>query len=434
MRKLHLIYSAPKDGKHISLFLPPSKSIEARRLILASLRGLPLTCYSGTASNLPDDLVVLREALLALEQGESTISVGESGTAMRFMLAYIAARTTNAVQLLGMGRQHERPIKPLVDALRLLGADITYIKTEGYPPLLIKPSKLKAQRIELDASKSSQYLSALLLIAPLIEGEGYSIDTSRYGLTSLPYALITIKEMRDAGFIWQQNGLLFSYQSTSVARVSCCPRIEADWSAASYAYLLMSILDKNLAGYTTELRLPNLVNSSSQGDSKVLTTIYEALGVRTTIETGGVMLSLMEAESDSPIVLDCRNTPDLVPALVASMVANGRRFTLTGVAHLRIKESNRLEALQTELDKVGVRLTVDDDSISWDGERNPIQSLDVPLILNPHHDHRIAMALAPLMAKLSPLGVIVDDADCVTKSYPMYWQEIEKLDYTTKTL
>lgn len=434
MQRLHLSHTPIQEGKQVILHLPPSKSIAARRLILSALRGLSIESLGNEEANLPDDLYALQQALLAQERGESIVDVGESGTAMRFMLAYLAARTRQAIQLVGKGRQYERPIAPLVAALRALGAEIAYLQHEGYPPLLIKPSKLKAQRIVLDASQSSQYLSALLLIAPLVEGNGYSIDTSYYGLASLPYALITIKEMRDAGFIWQQNGLHFSYLSTSVARSCCHISTESDWSAASYAYLLMSLLRKDLSGYTTEIKLPKLLANSVQGDREILTTIYERLGVRTTIEGSGISLSLMPAKDNDSIALDCRNTPDLVPALVASMVANSRSFVFTGVAHLRIKESNRLEALQTELHKVGIRLSLGEDSIAWDGKYFPIANATTPVLLNPHHDHRIAMALAPLMAHLCPFGLVIEDADCVTKSYPLYWQEIEKLGYTTKTL
>lgn len=434
MNRLHLSYKPVVEGKTITLALPPSKSIEARRLILASLEGSPISIDDLGRDNLPTDLLVLTQALTSLHRGDEIVDVGESGTAMRFMLAQLTARTKRTVQLEGRGRQYERPIAPLVDALRQLGGDISYLGKEGYPPLLIKPSKLKAQTVQLDASQSSQYLSALLLIAPLVEGDGYRIDTSEYGLSSLPYALVTIKEMRDKGYNWQQNGLFFSYLNTSIARVSCSSLVEADWSAASYAYLLMCLLDRDLVGYTSELLLPGLYKNSTQGDRTVLIELYEGLGILTRCEGYNTSLSLSEEKRKSHITLNCRNTPDLVPALVASMIARDRSFYLYGVAHLRLKESDRLEALRSELDKIGVALSLSSDSIAWDGTYRTKDWQRDPLILNPYHDHRIAMALAPLMARLSPHGVIVCDADCVDKSYPSYWREITKLGYITKTL
>lgn len=380
-------------------------------------------------SNLPEDLRALQAALQMATKGETEICVQESGTAMRFMLAYLAATVQCPTRLVGTGRQHERPIAPLVDALRQLGAKISYLEREGYPPLLIVPAELQAKHITLDARQSSQYLSALLLIAPLLRGDSYEIAPLGGVVASLPYAHMTIKEMRDVGFVWQQIGDIFSYQVASLPRISCAPLTEADWSAASYAYLMMSLLDRDLAGYTTELHLPGLSLHSTQGDSQLLPGLYEGLGITSRQSGRELILALSESSEAEPITLDCGATPDLVPALVASFVAMGRSFTLEGVKHLRIKESNRLEALRVELAKLGLSLIVGDDSLSWQDVPIVPYGSDEPLILNPHKDHRIAMALAPLMARFSSVGVLVEDAECVAKSFPAYWQEIAKLGY-----
>lgn len=398
--------------------------------MLRAIRQLPLP--ELTSPSLPEDLIALSSALREAGEGRACICVGESGTAMRFALAYLSATARRELRLEGKGRQHERPIAPLVDALRSLGGDISYAEVEGYPPLIIRPSKLQARAISLDASSSSQYLSALLLIAPLLEGGGYSIDTSAKPIASLPYAQMTIEEMREHGFVWQQKGGLFSYSDTSVARTSCALRQEADWSAASYAYMLLCLTDDELVAYTTELGLPSLLLGSSQGDEHMLRHLYARLGVATIASTGGVMLSRGLAEDTATsIELDCLSTPDLVPAMVASFVALRRPFRLSGVRHLRLKESDRLLALQTELRKLGVELELSEDAVVWTAETLPRTLEGETLRLNPHHDHRIAMALAPLLASFSPDGVVVEDADCVAKSFPGYWSEIEKLGYIT---
>lgn len=380
-------------------------------------------------SNLPEDLRALQTALQMATKGETEICVQESGTAMRFMLAYLAATVQCPTRLVGTGRQHERPIAPLVDALRQLGAEISYLEREGYPPLLIAPAKLQAKHITLDARQSSQYLSALLLIAPLLRGDSYEIAPLGGVVASLPYAHMTIKEMRDVGFVWQQIGDIFSYQVASLPRISCAPLTEADWSAASYAYLLMSLLSRDFVGYTTELYLPGLSLCSAQGDRELLLRLYEDLGITSVQGKQGLALSLSELRASGPIELDCSATPDLVPALVASFVGMGCSFTLRGVAHLRIKESNRLEALAQELAKLGLILEIGADSISWESVPLVSKGTDEVLVLDPHKDHRIAMALSPLMARLNPPGVLVLDAECVAKSYPAYWQEIAKLGY-----
>lgn len=392
----------------------------------------PLLCLptlAGELELLPEDLSALYMALVASAQGQDEVCVRESGTAMRFMLAYLAATVQRPTRLVGTGRQHQRPIAPLVDALRLLGADIRYLEQEGYPPLLIAPATLRSRRISVDARQSSQYLSALLLIAPLLEGDCYEIAPVGGAVASLPYALMTIKEMRDMGFVWQQIGDIFSYNVASLPRLGCAALSEADWSAASYAYLMMSLLDRDLAGYTTELHLPGLSLHSTQGDSQLLLGLYEGLGITSRQSGRELILALSEASEAEPITLDCGATPDLVPALVASFVAMGRSFTLEGVKHLRIKESNRLEALRVELAKLGLSLIVGDDSLSWQAVPIEPYGSDEPLVLNPHKDHRIAMALAPLMARFSSVGVLVEDAECVAKSFPAYWQELAKLGY-----
>lgn len=434
MKRLHLSYQATERSyPPYRIDLPPSKSIEARRLILEAISNNGIIS-SLNALGLPDDLHCLEQALQMIRLGKSHINVGESGTAMRLLLAYLCATCKQSTVLEGEGRQHKRPIAPLVEALRSLGAEIRYIEMEGYPPLSISPSQLRAQRVELDASQSSQYLSALLLIAPLIEGEGYQIDCHSSGIASEPYAEMTVRMMQEVGYHWQQKEKLFSYLGVSDEGLRTFPCSEADWSASSYAYLL-ACLDKRNNAIRGEylLELPRLRYPSLQGDEAIARIMDEELGLATELYSEGVRLRATSDNKKGRTLLNCNKTPDLVPALVAALIASERSFKLEGVAHLRIKESDRLHALQLETSKLGIKLHVEMDSLSWDGQI-ATNSSEEPIVLNPHKDHRIAMALAPLMARLHPAGVIVEDANCVEKSFPRYWEQIEKLGYTTKQI
>lgn len=345
--------------------------------------------------------------------------MSESGTAMRFVCAYLSVTTQIPVRLFGTGRQHERPIAPLVEALRSQGAKITYLNHEGYPPLLIEPSSFTWQDCELDASASSQYLSALLLLAPLLP-VGFGVDTRRYGHASRPYALMTKALLQEQGFVWEEEpDGLFCYrgkrgedsQSTSTLDRG----YEADWSGASYAFAWLSLLP---LGSTMDLA--GLYYPSLQGDAGYLVSFFEELGVKTLPNERGVLLQRIESVDPTvPFTASMHECPDLVPALATALVGQGRPFTLTGVAHLRIKESDRLEALRVELAKLGIGLALGEDSISWDA-RSRIRPMECPPILATHGDHRIAMALSVLTILAGTL--LLEHPEVVSKSFPRYWE------------
>lgn len=389
----------------------------ARRLLLLPPEMLP----SEIPHDYPIDIQALTQAIRILYSGGDHIDVHESGTAMRFMAAYLAAYPTSArsIILQGAGRQHQRPIAPLIDALRDLGAEIEYLAQEGFPPLKITPKRLKAKAISLNASSSSQYLSALMLIAPLLEGEGYRIDTTEYPITSRPYATMTLYCMKDWGYKWEETRCgVFSYHGGE--RDNATNLLEADWTAASYAYLCMSL------GEVSELYLPNLRLPSLQGDCLLLPKIFESLGVHTYSLDEGIKLHKCSPQ-DEPIIFDCCACPDLVPSIVSSCLGLGRTFRLTGVAHLRIKESDRLEALRQETSKLGIILKLEDDAISWSPQDLAPLSAE-PIVLNTHGDHRMAMALAPLFAQ--KLGnIAIDTPEVVSKSFPRYWDVLRSLGY-----
>lgn len=439
--RLYIPHHRPRlTGGDISL--PPSKSIAARMLILRAVEGQPAGLEGYDVATLPEDLHSLSMALSAsLDSSCRVISVGESGTAMRFVLAYLCARSCRGVvRLEGTGRQHQRPIAPLVEALRSLGAHIEYLQEQGYPPLLIHPARLHARSIVLDASDSSQYLSALMLIAPLIVGDGkYEIALLGGRLASAPYVEITRQCMDALGYHWQQSDGVFSYTSKVVEQVSeeSSVLVEGDWTAASYAYLLSALSrDVEPLGSASSLYLPGLSLPSSQGDSQMMIDVAGRLGIETNRTADGIQLVCHTGHPlPSHMELDCYGTPDLVPTLVAMLLALGVPFVLNGVAHLRLKESDRLMALAQECAKIGFDLVVAQDSLSCNGTRREYDG-DRPISLVTYGDHRIAMALAPLMGALHCGGVYVLDPDVVNKSFPSYWSMLSRLGYrieTTKT-
>ncbi|MDO4707525.1 MAG: hypothetical protein Q4A61_03760 [Porphyromonadaceae bacterium] len=396
--------------------LPISKSLMARRLLLLPPNELP----EYLPQEYPIDILALTRALRDLYHGCSVIDVNESGTAMRFMTAYAAVcpSISTPITLLGRGRQHHRPIAPLVNTLRELGADIEYLEQEGYPPLKITPKTLAGRRIRIDASSSSQYLSALMLIAPLLEGDNYQIDTTPYPIASRPYAHMTLRCMTDWGYRWEEYHGVFTYLGGSNSTTRRL--LEADWTAASYAYLCVAL------GDAIRIYLPNLSLPSLQGDSLFLPKIFHSLGVQTDILEDGIALHQIP-RGDSKIEHNCCDCPDIVPSIVGACLGLGRSFYLTGVSHLRIKESDRLEALRQEVGKLGFILRLESDAISW----SPQDITPPPnnsICLEPHGDHRIAMGLAPLFAhKLRQVCVL--HPEVVSKSFPQYWQVLTSLGY-----
>lgn len=414
-----------KGTKEISL--PLSKSIGARHLMLSAICRRNVFFLGEHVESLPRDLIDLVKALKDFDEGKTVINVAESGTAMRFMLSYISVYTQCKIRLEGTGRQHERPIKPLVDALLQLGCNITYLEKTGYPPLLIEPAEITPKPIKLDASKSSQYLSALLLLAPLIEDEAFSIEPIGGMIASRPYIDITIEILREYGFYWQYIDSIFRVASIPKKHLNINNlQLEGDWSAASYFYMLQSLHPAE------SIQLKNLIIPSLQGDSKLLIKLYQDLGVITTEVENGIRLSAGKGRNTTEvIVVSCNQQPDLVPALVATFIGLNQSFCIEGIAHLRLKESDRIAALTTEISKLGIDLKANEDSLEWDGQSSQ-RSITEPFKLSTYQDHRIAMALAPLMASLNELGVIIDNPECVSKSFPSYWAEIEKLGYTLK--
>lgn len=402
--------------------LPLSKSIAVREMLLNDL----VDQESGFAGALPqvagyqscevnDDIAVMMRSLL--DKGER-INVGGSGTAMRLLTARLSMQEGRTVELDGDARMRQRPIGILVDALRQMGANIHYLGQEGFPPLKIEGRKLSGGSLSLDGSVSSQYISALLMIAPLAGGITLVLDGT---IASRPYIEMTLSLMRHHGIASQWSGT--SIVVPGGHYVAAPLAVEGDWSAASHWLMLKSLLPQST------ITLHGLKAHSLQGDSAIV-EIMKPLGVATVIDSSKCEVTLHTCPSTidkmpAPYERDMRATPDLVPALVVTLCLLRKPFTITGVESLRIKESDRLAALRQELAKLGYTVETGAGNIHYDGNHNPAAD---DVILDPHGDHRMAMALS--LASTRHPGMAIKDPQVVSKSYPQWWEHLAKANFT----
>jgi len=349
--------------------------------------------------------------------GHRTVNVGAAGTTMRFLTAYYACRQGCDITIDGSERMRQRPIKVLVEALRQLGADISYEGEEGYPPLRIRGRRLKGGTLELDASVSSQYISALLMTAPVME-QGLTL-TLLGEIASRPYILMTLKIMHDYGV---ESDFYLNTITVPAGRYKAPAKplaIEGDWSAAATWYEAVALS----GGAVT---IDNLTENSCQGDRR-LADIYSRLGVDTVWdgENGGTDL-LANPDADARATIDFSECPDLAQYVTVTCVMLGIPFHFTGLHTLAIKETDRVTALHNELIKTGVMLdTSVPGSLSWDGRRVPMRELPV---FDTYADHRMAMSLAPVSIYIP--GIIIRDAEVVSKSYPRYWEDLIAAGFT----
>ncbi len=344
----------------------------------------------------------------------TTVNIGPAGTAMRFLTAYYAISGEEVI-LTGSERMKQRPIGILVDALRTLGANIDYVEQDGYPPLHIKGGfEQKTDLISIQGNISSQYITALLLIAArLPQGLKLQIEGE---LTSRPYVEMTLSMLQQAGIQHQWEDNIISIANQEFAETSIW--VEPDWSAASYWYAIAALSDE------AELFLPSLTSYSLQGDS-VIGEIMANFGITSQFKDGGVYLK----KEPKPIVrkiFDMIQCPDLAQTVVVVCAALGHEATFTGLETLKIKETDRIAALQNELGKMGVKLI----------EKGQVYKLDcsekfIPqkMTIKTYEDHRMAMAFAPLALIIPELEV--EDAAVVDKSYPAFWTDLEKAGFET---
>jgi 3-phosphoshikimate 1-carboxyvinyltransferase len=417
-----------------SISLPTSKSISNRALILQAIRNRNIRLDNLSEA---DDTVIMQDAL---KQTQGEINVKNAGTCMRFLTAYFAAKPGMNVFLTCDPRMELRPMHLLVDALTQVGADIRYLKKEGFPPLQIKGKQLEGGSVQVDASVSSQFISALMMIAPLCI-KGLTIELTGT-ISSQPYIDMTAQMMKQFGFTVEPDYTVIRipYQPDVPSTDSLNSyTIESDWSAAGYWYE-MAALSKEAEVLLTGLKLDSL-----QGDRGVV-DIMEGLGViseqvslgvlmkkgdEERAESSGKFLNYKGTKGHKGNTIDLVNMPDLAPALVVTAAGLKRGIVLTGLQNLVIKESNRLLALSTELRKCGFDIvdTPDTLSIIKKSSLSPI-----PYSLSPistYGDHRMAMAFAPL-ALVFP-DITIEDTEVVAKSYPRFWDDLQKVGFNLKS-
>ena len=384
-----------------------SKS-ETNRFLL--LKALYPNIAIINASN-SDDSEVMN---LALTSNNQIIDVHHAGTAMRFLTAYFASQESKSVTLSGSSRMKERPIKILVDALKQLGATIEYLENEGFPPIKITGKKLNSRRVSLPANVSSQYISALLLIAPSLQN-GLELELSGE-ITSISYINMTMKLLSEIGLETSVVGNLITVKPSVQNPTPKTIVVESDWSSASYFYSIIA-----LSKVGTQMELSSFKQNSLQGDA-ILATIYQQMGVETHFDEGKITLVKNQNPIKQNIKLDLNSAPDIAQTIAVTAFGLGIECKLTGLHTLKIKETDRLEALKKELSKLGATISVTNDSLHL----QPSKSILSNQIVATYNDHRMAMAFAPLAIKMN---LSIENVEVVSKSYPNFWSDLKILGF-----
>lgn len=396
------------------LDIPSSKSISNRALIIQALSNEKIALEKISIS---DDTNILLEALEKIKarknNNQTTINIGLAGTAFRFLTAFLATQKGEFV-LTGAQRIQERPIKPLVDALKKLGADISYLNVDGFAPLSIKGKPLLATTIAIDADISSQFISALLLIAPSFN-KAFSIKLLKK-INSKPYLEMTLSLMKHFGI-----SSTFVEETIHISKAQYKQNVlfvEADWSSASYFYMCLALAKNG------EIVLKNYKQNSIQGDAK-LAALFVAFGVKTIFGKNEIRLVKSKLEIDF-FEYDFSKQPDLAQTFIALCVGLNIEAQLTGLESLKIKETDRISAMQTEISKLGWRLQAAEKKgvflLLHTGKR-----ASKNIIFETYKDHRMAMSLAPLCLKFE--NISIKNPEVVSKSNPLFWEHLKSLSF-----
>lgn len=400
----------PGEMIDATVTLPLSKSISNRLLVINAL------CPGAPALGPVADCDDTRVLAAALPVASGRVDVGPAGTAMRFLAAYYAATPGADVILDGDDRMRQRPIGALVSALRSLGADISYAGEEGFPPLRIAGRRLGGGDVSIDAQVSSQFVSALLMVAPVMAAPLRLVLTGEP--VSFPYIRMTAALMARYGVEVEFSADAVTVAPGPYSAPAAPVAVEPDWSAASYWYEIAALS----AGF---VNIAGLAPSSMQGDAAVA-AIFEQLGINTDFEAEEGVGSLLPTPDQAPrLNIDMAACPDLVPAVVVTAAMLGIPFAISGLASLRIKECDRADALVTEMRRLGLMLTCENNTLTWELQRHPIAELPV---FDTYNDHRMAMALAPISIFVP--GIVVRDAEVVAKSYPGFWDDLRAAGFT----
>lgn len=396
------------DSNYIvkDIFISGSKSESNRMLILQKLYK-KITIHNLSDS---DDTHHLQHALATQDD---YINVGHAGTAMRFLTAFFAIKNKRTTIISGSERMHQRPIKVLVEALRELGAEISYLENEGFPPLKIIGKPLTEDRVKINGNISSQYISALLLIAASLPN-GLRVELLGE-ITSIPYINMTLTLLEQIGITTSFEGQIIQVAPFKEVKKHIL-QVESDWSSASYFYSIAA-----MSSVGSEIRLSSYKKESLQGDA-ILSDIYNFFGVETIYETNSVVLRKIKEPNNETLKIDLNKAPDIAQTIAVTCFGLGISCELLGLHTLKIKETDRLEALKTELTKLGADISVSSSSLYLERSLKMVANVSIET----YNDHRMAMAFAPLAMKI-PIEIL--DADVVTKSYRNFWEDMQKIGF-----
>jgi len=403
---MHVTLQKSAIAKQSSIQITGSKS-ESNRLLL--LKALYPEFKLENVSNSDDSNLMTN----ALSSKSEIIDIHHAGTAMRFLTAYFSIQEGRETILTGSKRMKERPIKILVEALQELGAQISYKENEGYPPIKITGKKLTKHKVSLKANVSSQYISALLLIASKLEN---GLELTLEGeITSIPYINMTLSLLDEIGVESSFMGNIIRVKPNTTTLKPKTFTVESDWSSASYYFSIAALSEVG-----TEINLSSYKENSLQGDS-ALVSIYKHFGVSASFSENKLTLK-KEKSNLEPLSLDLKNAPDIAQTIAVTCFALGISCDLIGLHTLKIKETDRLVALKIELEKLGGSVEITDKSLHLSASKriNPMVSIAT------YNDHRMAMAFSPLALKTS---IIIEDAMVVSKSYPTFWEDLKSIGF-----
>ncbi len=386
--------------------IPASKSISNRLLILQALYPALQIENLSTAR----DTQILQKAL---RQTTGTVDIADAGTAMRFALAFFALKTKNKITLTGTRRMQERPVKPLAEALIKLGARLEFPSRYGYPPAIVNPARLdRTNTVSIEPSVSSQFISALLLIAPALP-QGLQLQFNRQQSVSYPYVNMTLEILKKAGVsVTEKPEGIEVKPAKKLTETSFT--VESDWSSASYFYAYTAITGKSVT-------LGHFEKNSLQGDS-IISRLFKNFGVETRWENNRIILQKKQSTLPGQLHFNCKPYPDLAQTLAVTCLALNIPCRLTGLETLHIKETDRVQALKTEMEKLGAKIRATHGKM----EIQPPQKLvQTPVEIETYHDHRMTMAFAPLLFVKDNLTI--KDRENTVKSFPGFWDIWEKL-------
>lgn len=393
--------------KQSSIVVTGSKS-ESNRLLL--LQALYPEIHIENLSN-SDDTKVMQQAL---QSKEPFVDIHHAGTAMRFLTAYFATQNNREVIITGSSRMKERPIKILVEALNSLGAQINYLENEGCPPLKIKGKIISQNEVSLKSNVSSQYISALLLIAPKLKN-GLKLTLEGH-ITSVPYIQMTLNLLNQIGIKTEFVDNLIAVQPKSKLTHSIPMIVESDWSSASYFYSIVA-----LSPVGTQITLSSYKQNSLQGDS-VLKEIYQEFGVQTSFDEQFIILTKLKKHVIKEFNYNLVNAPDIAQTIAVTCLGLQIECQLKGLHTLKIKETDRLKALKIEIEKLGGQVTITNDSLTL----TKSDMLNENVAINTYNDHRMAMAFAPLALKTT---IQINDSNVVSKSFPSFWKDLKSIGF-----